>query len=100
MKAKSKYKAGDILRAKSPGNRVARVVKRCGVLYATFADDFKAKPLQDWINSTAWGAESAKDCFDAYDALREAVEKTLEENRHLADGDDCTLIRLKRIVEK
>lgn len=31
-------------------------------------------------------------------ALLEAITATLEENRHLADGDDCTLIRLKRAV--
>ena len=31
--------------------------------------------------------------------LREAIEKTIEENLHLADGDDCTLIRLKRALE-
>jgi hypothetical protein len=30
--------------------------------------------------------------------LMEAITATLEENRHLADGDNCTLIRLKRVV--
>jgi len=30
--------------------------------------------------------------------LLEAITATLEENRHLADGDNCTLIRLKRAV--
>lgn len=27
-----------------------------------------------------------------------AIRKTLEENAHLADGDDCTLIHLKRAI--
>ena len=29
---------------------------------------------------------------------REAIIATLEENRHLADGDDCTLRKLKSVV--
>lgn len=32
------------------------------------------------------------------DSLREAIEQTLSENLHLADGDDCTLIHLKRAL--
>lgn len=30
--------------------------------------------------------------------LRAAIEKTLRDNAHLADGDDCTLIELKRAL--
>ena len=30
--------------------------------------------------------------------LRAAIQKTLDENGHLADGDDCTLIELKRAI--
>ena len=33
-------------------------------------------------------------------ALRDAVAQTLRENAHLADGDNCTLIRLKRALAK
>ena len=29
---------------------------------------------------------------------REAILYTLEENRHLADGDDCTLAKLKSAI--
>jgi hypothetical protein len=32
--------------------------------------------------------------------LKGAIEKTLIDNGHLADGDDCTLIDLKRGFEK
>ena len=32
--------------------------------------------------------------------LRDAVAQTLRENAHLADGDNCTLIRLKRALAK
>lgn len=30
--------------------------------------------------------------------MREAIEKTIEENLHLADGEVCTLIHLKRAI--
>lgn len=33
-----------------------------------------------------------------YLRLREVIIATLEENRHLADGDDCTLAKLKSVV--
>ena len=32
------------------------------------------------------------------DEARIAIISTLEENRHLADGDDCTLAKLKSVV--
>jgi hypothetical protein len=32
------------------------------------------------------------------DEAREAIIATLEQNRHLADGDDCTLAKLKSVV--
>ena len=32
------------------------------------------------------------------DEAREAIIATLEANRHLADGDDCTLAKLKSVV--
>ena len=32
--------------------------------------------------------------------LRDAVAQTLRENAHLADGENCTLIRLKRSLAK
>jgi hypothetical protein len=44
---------------------------------------------------------------DEIESLREklkdavgAIEKTLDENGHLADGDNCTLIDLKRALAK
>lgn len=49
--------------------------------------------------------EDAKRGFDLIRAklaevgrLRAAILQTLAENGHLADGEDCTLIRLKRAV--
>ena len=37
---------------------------------------------------------------DELAALRDAVAQTLREKSHLADGDNCTLIRLKRALAK
>lgn len=34
------------------------------------------------------------------DRLRAAIQQTLDENGHLADGNNCTLILLKRAMEK
>lgn len=36
---------------------------------------------------------------DDYEQLRAAALRTIAENGHLADGDDCTLIHLKRAVQ-
>jgi hypothetical protein len=35
---------------------------------------------------------------DEASALRAAMRRTLQENRHLADGENCTLWRLKKAV--
>lgn len=32
------------------------------------------------------------------DRLRKAIDETLEENAYLADGDNCTLIKLKQAL--
>ena len=37
--------------------------------------------------------------IEEINALKAAIRETLEDNRHLADGDDCTLRKLKAVVE-
>ena len=37
---------------------------------------------------------------DVAEALLDSVSATLEENLHLADGDNCTLIRLKQGIQR
>ena len=69
----NKYKAGDILRAKYPGNRVARLIPRDGIMRAVFNDELPSCPLQDWINRVPYGVEQAEDTFKAYDKLRDAL---------------------------
>lgn len=39
------------------------------------------------------------DAFEEVSRLRTAIQKTLDENGHLADGDNCTLIHLVRALE-
>lgn len=39
------------------------------------------------------------DCISELERLNEAIRLTLEENCHLADGDNCTLLRLKLSYE-
>ena len=36
---------------------------------------------------------------DAVKKLNTAAVQTLEENRHLADGEQCTLLKLRRALE-
>jgi hypothetical protein len=38
--------------------------------------------------------------LDRNRALEAAIRTTLDANRHLADGDDCTLIQLKKALPK
>ena len=45
------------------------------------------------------GADAMRDLRDQCGALREAITLTLEENAHLADGDVCTLSRLKDALQ-
>lgn len=45
------------------------------------------------------GADAMRDLRDQCGALREAITLTLEENAHLADGDVCTLSRLKLALQ-
>lgn len=37
--------------------------------------------------------------IEEINALKTAIQETLEENRHLADGNDCTLRKLKTAIE-
>ena len=46
---------------------------------------------EEWV-------DLARELEDELAALRDAVAQTLRENAHLADGENCTLIRLKRAL--
>ena len=44
-------------------------------------------------------AEMIADLLRQRDALLQAATQTVEENLHLADGENCTLIHIKRGIE-
>ena len=41
-----------------------------------------------------------RELADEIERLREAIQKTLDDNGHLADGENCTLIELKRALRE
>ncbi len=52
--------------------------------------------------NATWPCVLLKDLLplcDEYERLRDAAQRTIDENLHLADGDVCTLIRLKRALQ-
>ena len=44
--------------------------------------------------------ELSSEFFKQCTALKAAIRKTIKENQHLADGEACTLIHLKKALEK
>lgn len=57
-----------------------------------------SESVNDWDNPLG----AREDLLDAAYFIRhmqEAIKQTIDENRHLADGDDCTLFRLKKCIE-
>lgn len=48
----------------------------------------------------AWGSDTAlmREAADRIEALEDAIKETIEENLDLADGENCTLIKLKRAI--
>ena len=55
-----------------------------------------------YSNANDWQVEANRslmeEAADRITELEAAITKTLNENGHLADGDNCTLIELKRIM--
>ena len=51
----------------------------------------RAAPCERICQQVAYNAEIKR--------LRKAMQQTIEENGHLADGDDCTLIKLKIAIQ-
>jgi hypothetical protein len=69
------------------------------------------KVIQAWNEKAdeynQWDALSDDEKFDLvgkeYDArikeLEDGIRKTIDDNMHLSDGDDCTLAALKKIID-
>lgn len=59
-------------------------------------DSFFEFPTENKEQVTSVSAKLfAKHCVSE---LEKAIRETIEENLHLADGDNCTLIKLKRAI--
>jgi hypothetical protein len=69
-----------------------------------------AKSAWESMHSVDEWFEDALPCFEKFAELvrsdsesenarlRDAIQKTIDENGHLADGDDCTLRHLVRVL--
>ena len=47
----------------------------------------------------AWDDNDLLAANKEIEQLKQAIRTTLDNNRHLADGEDCTLIELKRAMK-
>lgn len=57
------------------------------------------RDTQRFVDFTRTLERELREAQRAIDRLRAAIEQTLDENGHLADGDNCTLIVLKRALK-
>lgn len=67
-----------------------------------------AHEIVEWVQDLQAYFPGASTMHDTYrgieameserDKFRAAIQKTIDENGHLADGDNCTLIELKRAI--
>jgi len=67
----------------------------------TITDEIKCLSLIEVMGMPSERREIALGVLRAIkerDEVINVIRETLEENRHLADGDDCTLRKLKAIV--
>jgi hypothetical protein len=62
-----------------------------------------ARQLERERDDARYKLENAKQSLGFFieiiNELKAAIRETLEENRHLADGNDCTLRKLKTAIE-
>ena len=60
-----------------------------------------ALEVRGFLGTTASDAATElRRLHEVNEELMKAATKTIEENRHLADGDNCTLIHLVRAIAK
>jgi hypothetical protein len=63
------------------------------------ADQFECHALSRSIDDVEAAGRAMRSAKAEIERLRAAIRQTLDENGHLADGDVCTLILLKRAIE-
>ena len=66
--------------------------------FQTLAED-AANELENAQKRAEYWKAGLAEANSEIDRLRAAIQQTLDENGHLADGDVCTLIVLKRAIE-
>jgi hypothetical protein len=62
-----------------------------------------AAQLESWAMPGSFPSQAAAELrrlHESNEELLAAITKTVEKNLHLADGDNCTLIDLVRVLEK
>ena len=54
--------------------------------------------MKDIDMQKAFQRATTTELLEENEKLKKAIRETIEDNLHLADGDDCTLIKLKRAI--
>lgn len=92
----------------SGGNHGCRIIERSGSTYKLID---ARRAWRAWQAAAARAQAHAARCNEnnmrkqlaeikkERDRLRAAIQQTLDENGHLADGENCTLIVLKRALK-
>ena len=62
------------------------------------ADEERMRIAAERAGVTFLGCDTPDELADEVQRLKREIRLTLEENRHLADGDVCTLSRLKSAI--
>jgi hypothetical protein len=63
-----------------------------------FEADIRSRVNPVYVNTIGIESYERARLLGEIDRLRAAIRKTLDDNGHLADGDNCTLIELKRAI--
>jgi hypothetical protein len=72
-----------------------QVIKQCLYSLIALADDCEDEGEPDRARLLRTCARLLEDEIERY---RTAIQQTLDDNGHLADGEDCTLIHLVRVI--
>jgi len=60
--------------------------------------EIRSKVNPQYIDTIGTESYERDALLQEIDMLRSAIWQTLDDNRHLADGSDCTLIEIKKAV--
>ena len=63
-----------------------------------FESDIRRRVIPAYVDVRGTESYERAALLAEIDRLRSAIRETLDENAHLADGDNCTLLALKRAL--